>query len=222
VTNLGLQVHANGGYFGEPVAWVLPLLGNVTGPALLAEAVAAARADGDVAEWRNSRYCCNCAGPATNRCITPWPSTALFKGVRGFGPAVFSLYAAAALFKIPGSTRRGAGGRAVTSPAQTGTATRTSAAPAHNQTVAVPGGGGGGATGRPAERTNDSSVPGGRLASMGRRTGPGDRGRRLAGVGRLESAGGDPDFEWLVGYASRYLKAALVCAGPNDPYAPGC
>ena len=36
---------------------MLPLLGNVTGPVLLAEIVAAARADGDVAEWRNAHYC---------------------------------------------------------------------------------------------------------------------------------------------------------------------
>ena len=130
------------------------------------------------------------------------------------GPAVFSLYAAAARFQSPGSTLRSAAGRAVASAARTGTVTRTAATPAHSQPVAVQGGRGG-ATGNSAEQTDEVSIPGGRLALMGPRTGPGDRGRRAVGGGRLESAGGDPDLEWLVGYATRYLEAARVCAGTS-------
>jgi hypothetical protein len=101
------QTHANGGYWGEAAGWVLPVIGrndSVLARRLVRDAIALARLDGGLHEWRNRKFCCNCEGAAvyTSLCMTPYPSTAVLRGAGHYGRSVASVYGAAKrLFGTP-------------------------------------------------------------------------------------------------------------------------
>ena len=96
-----VDTYQNGGYWGTPSGWVLPVIGRANrslAEQLVRDAISDARESG-LNEWVHYGFCCNCKGTADfwASCGTPYPSSGSFSGAKGFGQSVASIYHAAQL-----------------------------------------------------------------------------------------------------------------------------
>ena len=100
------DTYENGGYWWTGTALVLPVLYRNNADlavSILRQGIHTAQQQvsgpggSGLREWVNHDWCCNCRGAAVwhSPCETPYPSTAIVRGVAGFGPSAAALYTTA-------------------------------------------------------------------------------------------------------------------------------
>ena len=106
-TTWAYTTYSNGGFWATASGWVLPVIArnnSALGRSLVRDAIQLARrSPAGLPDWSNAKFCCNCEGAAswTSHCMTPYPSTALLRGVDNYGSSAAAVYAAAKQLLLP-------------------------------------------------------------------------------------------------------------------------